>query len=569
MMTSFTTTASSGSLTVKLWRGERMCLIGMDVKNPEPDFVGFSIEVKNPTAASFTPLRNRIAFSYPAQTPSTSGDKLFSSLDAPFQKFRWIHFPQDPAPGEYSYRITKWHMPADGKPLKEGDSATATIALDSASYPNYLEVGFTRGYTSSQAFTEKFGNNPDFLPAKSADGPTFDKSKAPAGAYEWLGFEAYDLIFGILNDLTTAPAFKTYTLDVLAYDLDEPDIIGAFAKLGKRLRIIIDNSADHLAGSSADQAATTLIASAGAANVKRMHFTRLQHNKVLIVRDASGKAVKALFGSTNFSFNGLYTQANNAIVFEDPTAAGLFEDVFNQAWTNPANFPTTVGSQWHVATQTGMPPVEFCFSPHSAAQMSLTPIANAIDNAKTSVFFAIAFLYLDPSGIVGDAITRLAAKKLFSYGATEEDGKLKVTKPDGTLGIVDFAYLAANTPKPFDQEWRSPGIHIHNKFVVTDFNTPAATVFTGSSNLSDGGEAENGDNLVKIQDPQIATAYAIQAVAIFDHLEFAVEMQAVGPKPEVITLQKPVAISGAKSSWFSKFYVANSQAEQDRLLFSH
>ena len=38
----------SGTLSVKLWRGERMCLIGMDVTNPEPNLVGFSIEVKSP-----------------------------------------------------------------------------------------------------------------------------------------------------------------------------------------------------------------------------------------------------------------------------------------------------------------------------------------------------------------------------------------------------------------------------------------------------------------------------------------------------------------------------------------
>jgi phosphatidylserine/phosphatidylglycerophosphate/cardiolipin synthase-like enzyme len=568
-MSGCTSTASGGSLTIKLWRGERMCLIGMDVKDPEPDFVGFSIEVKNPTASAFTPLRNRIAFTYPPGTPKVTGNKQFSSREAPFQKFRWVHFPQNPAAGEYSYRVTKWHMLADGKSLKQGDTATAKIELDSASYSNYLNIGFTRGYTSSQAFTEKFGNRPDFLPTKSADGPAFDKSKAPTGAYQWLGFETYDLIFGILNDLTTKPAFKDHHLDVLAYDLDEPDIISAFAKLKSRLRIVIDNSKDHLAGSSANQAAATLIASAGKSNVKRTHFKRLQHNKVLLVKDAHGKAIKVLFGSTNFSFNGLYTQANNTIVLEDPTAASLFQDAFNQAWTAPAKLASAIGSQWHAATQPGKPPIQFCFSPHSTAQMSLTPVADAIDKAKTSVFFAIAFLYMDADGIIGQAIRHLAEKKLFSYGASEQDNKLTVTKPDGSLGIVDFAYLAANTPKPFDQEWRSPGIHIHNKFVVTDFNLPTATVFTGSSNLSDGGEESNGDNLVMIHDQRIATAYAIQAVAIFDHLHFAVAMKAADNKPEVITLQKPKAISGAKTSWFDRFYVANSQLEQDRLLFSH
>jgi len=64
-MNDFTNTATSKSLTLKLWRGERMCLIAMDVANPEPDFVGFSIEVKSPGETAFMPLRNRIAFSYP------------------------------------------------------------------------------------------------------------------------------------------------------------------------------------------------------------------------------------------------------------------------------------------------------------------------------------------------------------------------------------------------------------------------------------------------------------------------------------------------------------------------
>src|SRR5258708_14961746 len=96
-MNDFTNTVTSKSLTVKLWRGERMCLLGMDVTNPEPDFVGFSIEVKSPGSPGFIPLRNRLAFSYPAATaPSTIDSKQFPSLEAPFQKFRWVHFPHNP-----------------------------------------------------------------------------------------------------------------------------------------------------------------------------------------------------------------------------------------------------------------------------------------------------------------------------------------------------------------------------------------------------------------------------------------------------------------------------------------
>jgi len=115
-------------------------------------------------------------------------------------------------------------MPKDGT-LKPGDSATTTISLDTQIYNGSLDVGFTRGYASSQAFTEQFGNTPKFFPpltpAGGGAGPTFDKSSAPAGAYQWLGFEAYDLIFGILNDVATD---STLSLDAFAYDLDEPTL---------------------------------------------------------------------------------------------------------------------------------------------------------------------------------------------------------------------------------------------------------------------------------------------------------------------------------------------------------
>jgi hypothetical protein len=55
---------SKDGFSVKLWRGERMCLLGFDADDPEPDLVGFAIECRNPKDNGFNPLLNRIAFSY-------------------------------------------------------------------------------------------------------------------------------------------------------------------------------------------------------------------------------------------------------------------------------------------------------------------------------------------------------------------------------------------------------------------------------------------------------------------------------------------------------------------------
>ena len=219
----------------------------------------------------------------------------------------------------------------------------------------------------------------------------------------------------------------------------------------------------------------------------------------------------------------------------------------------------------------GKPPVHFCFSPHKSADLSLSPIGAAIDQATSSVFFVIAFLNQATSGAVREAVDRLEGKSVFSYGISDKRGALQVKKPDGSFGIVDFEFLAKHTPEPFKSEWSGgSGIHEHDKFVVTDFNLPTAKVFTGSSNLSVSGEQKNGDNLVMIEDPRVATSYAIEALRIFDHLEFRTKMQQALPAKDsgALTLQKPTAISG-RPAWFEKFYVAGSQLENDRKLFSH
>ena len=565
-MSAFTNAGQVAGLTAKLWRGERMCLIGMDVAHPEPDLVGFSIEVKSPGSASFIPLRNRLNFSYEQPvTVAVNGYRNYLSTRAPFQKFRWMHFPYEPKAGTYRYRVTKRHMPADGR-LVAGASITLDIPLDPALYDGFLDVGFTRNFASSQAYADRYGNDPGVIPARADDGLAF--VKRPGDVYRWLGFEAYDLLFGFLDQVVGDPSL---TLDVMAYDLNEPDVVRRLEQIGHRLRIVIDDSDGHARrGSAESRSATRLRASAGRSRVKRTHWKGLQHHKVLIAR-RDGQPVKVLLGSTNLSFRGLYVQANNVLVFEGADAASLFGAVFDRAFTDPLHFATDpIARQWHLVQPAGAPPVRFCFSPHTDPDLSLSPVAAAIDQATSSVFFAIAFLY-QSSGTIREAVDRLMRKRVFSYGVSDKRGGLQVRKPDGSIGLVDFAYLAGQAPEPFKTEWSGgPGINQHHKFVVTDFSLPTARVFTGSSNLSPTGERGNGDNLVMIEDPRVATAYAIEALRVFDHLHFRSRMEDALVRKKAgdpLTLAKPTAISG-KPPWFAEAYVPGGAAEADRRLFS-
>src|SRR5205085_8204216 len=129
---------------------------------------------------------------------------------------------------------------------------------------------------------------------------------------------------------------------------------------------------------------------------------------------------------------------------------------------------------------------------------------------------------------------------VFSYGTVQTDKGLQVQTPEGAMSeVTSFDFLKKKVPAPFSAEWNGgPGMTIHHKFVVVDFNGDNPTVFAGSSNLAAGGERANGDSLVMIEDSSIASLYAIEAVRLFDHYHFRHNMsQATEASP--LTLWRP------------------------------
>ena len=570
-MKPFEVRKSKSGFTFKLFRGERMSLLGFDVEDPEDDLVGFAIECREPGDPDFHPLKNRITFDTAAEV---TGSRKFSSLESPFQKFRWVHFPHDPKNGSYAYRVTKMHMPSDGK-LRKGLSIEQSISLDPVTYDGLVDVGFTRGFASSQAFADRFKGTgsintfgASIIPSDGDKGLEFKKVKGDI--YDWLGFEAHDLVFGLLDEAVNDPDI---TVDAFAYDFNEPDILDRLKKLKKRLRIIIDNSpGDGTKHDSSDspesKAAKALAATAGKANVHRTHFRGLQHNKVFILRK-NDKPYKVLLGSTNFTFRGLYIQSNNALVFQQPEVVDLFSKVFEAGFNDPDNFSKSdLANKWHAITSSQGSAFHFCISPHNNTDLSLNPIGAAIDQATSSVLFAVAFLNQAKSGAARKAIDSLMERPVFSYGISDKSGGLQLKKPDGSTGLVSFAALAKFAPEPFKTEWSGgSGINVHHKFVVTDFCLPTAKVFTGSSNHSVSGEKGNGDHLIMIEDRKIATSYAIEAIRLFDHLQFRGGMASNKTK-STLFLKKPAVISGADATWFARDFIPDSQRTRDRLLFA-
>jgi phosphatidylserine/phosphatidylglycerophosphate/cardiolipin synthase-like enzyme len=143
-----------------------------------------------------------------------------------------------------------------------------------------------------------------------------------------------------------------------------------------------------------------------------------------------------------------------------------------------------------------------------------------------------------------------------------KEGVLVTGKPTNTI-----------LPPPFNQVPNiGIGHQIHHKFVVCGFNTPDAVVYCGSSNLASSGESANGDNLLAIHDTDIATAFAIEAVALVDHFEFLDRLSKGKAKKKAPASKQQAAVAAkwwltVGDGWTKPFFDSNDLRSVDRELF--
>ena len=560
-------TNGGAPFTLKLHRGDGMTLLGMNWKDgkPPPDFIGFAIECQAP-GGQFVPLTNRLNFLDANGNVVPGGP----TLQAPIQKFRWVHFPFNAdLAGDFNYRVTPIFMDANDK-LTQGPPQQAAIQLARETYPGIANVTFTRGFVSSQAFVDRYGQHGDIttlvapVAAKGLDfKPTHPDT---ATALPWMGFEARAAILETLDEAIAARA----QVRVVGYDFNLPDIVDRLEKLGNLVKVIIDDSKGHGGpGTAETEAEGRLVASAGRDNVKRQHMGDLQHNKTIAVGAPVNKVV---FGSTNLSWRGFYVQANNALVLTGETAFKLASDAFDRYFAVKDNaigqFDGTSSADWNDLKLPGID-AKVAFSPHSSANAKLGEIAADLTSATSSVLYSLAFLYETKKGAVRDAIDALTANdNIFVYGISDRHvGGLDVQDPNGNVAPVFAAELGANVPEPFKSEpTGGTGTRMHHKFTVIDFDKPTARVYLGSYNFSNPADLENGENLVLVRDRRIAVSYMIEALSIFDHYSFRVAEKTAHDKNQKLHLAKPPRVAGEKPWWDDDFTVPHKI--KDRILFS-
>lgn len=559
---------SAALFSLKAHRGDGMVLLGMNWKNGKPpdNFVGFSIEYKEPNGDKFYALKNRISF---PSTNDSNNSNRFSTLRSPIQKFRWVHFPRNAnLPGEFTYKVSPVFM-NDLDELSYGESQIVNIELNRETYPNQLNVAYTRGFVSSQAFVDYYessGKINTLLPLKASNGLKFTPTHSKKNeALPWMGFEAREVILEVLDK---AIDDKTAEVRVIAYDLNEPEIVKRLEKLGKRLMVIIDNDGAHgKAGSAENQAEKRLKVTAGKQNVKRQHMGKLQHNKMIVINGTKIKV--AICGSTNFSWRGLYVQSNNVLALYGKNSITPFLTAFQNFWdfNSAADFSKTASAEWSNLDLNNIN-AKVSFSPHSKTNALLSAIADDVEKKTTSsLLYSLAFLFQTP-GVIKNSIKKVTAnKKIFVYGISDKKvGGIVLQKPDGNEVPVYASALTKNLPQPFKSEPSGGGgVRMHHKFIVIDFDKPTARVYLGSYNFSDPADTKNGENLLLIRDRKIAVSYMIQALTIYDHYHFRIKQHEMKKARKKLELSKPPRKAGEKAWWVEDY--KDAVKIKDRELF--
>ncbi|MGA3263151.1 MAG: phospholipase D-like domain-containing protein [Terracidiphilus sp.] len=543
-------TATKNSFTVKAYLGDNKTLLAFNFasKNSAKNLAGFTIACQ-PKGQPAYYLFNELKFQTPSNHAQVAADPANSSINAPIHKFRWVHVPGSVhqgvqlATGPYTYTVTPRYFDnhQSMQPLDPSLSVSVTVTVGPFKKGS-VSLGFTRGYMQSEAFTNHFGLKALLQPAgkqllfdtsaqagSNATGQTFTY----ADEYAWMGASARVQIFALLNQILNNPSLH---LDMFAYDLNEPDILNILFKLAGqgRIRIILDNAALHhsTAKPTPEDQFTTLFTKAAKAPaaILRGHFGRYSHDKVFIVSD-NGTPTQVLTGSTNFSVTGLYVNANHVLVFDDAGVAAEYSKVFNESWNDQASeaFAQTplAAAPYVIPKSKTLPQTSITFSPHTSAYATaiLDGISQRITQEGTkpngSVLFAVMQLTGSASSVYSTLCKLHSEQNVFSYGISDSPGGVTLYSPGGKTGVLVTGKPGKTTlPPPFNQVPSITGHEIHDKFVVCGFNGDDPVVYCGSSNLASGGEAANGDNLLAVHDPDIATAFMIEALLLVDHYAF-------------------------------------------------
>jgi phosphatidylserine/phosphatidylglycerophosphate/cardiolipin synthase-like enzyme len=410
---------------------------------------------------------------------------------------------------------------------------------------------------------------------------------------------------------------KTFLLDVLdtqrkagahiyasIFELNDPEVLPALLAYGQRGHVILSDGthakpkAPKGNKTTAKKKAKRKTAKSGpvdenAAAREKLHAKHLEvhdrmvtgqhfsHHKFIVFTDPKDttKPVMVWTGSTNLTYGGVCTQANNGILIKDEDVAMRFFKQWKQLVKAGDDYPTTLVNfdAKPEITKLDNNRITAWFAPNPrigskpkkgwADHPDLKAARALINGAQEGVLFLV--FNPGPRGtLLNDILALLDDKKkssrlfirgvanqdpggknpiLFVHDNKQEKGPASIVLPgavatSAALAKKDKAAAAALDAwvKLVNDYWRQEStglgmVRVHSKTIIVDPLGKHPAVITGSHNLGPKASEVNDDNMVIIEnDSAAAAAYAVNIITVYDQYRWRFQQMQAAKKHQAL-----------------------------------
>lgn len=512
--------------------------------------LGFAIERIDGRSGKKEWLTGMLPFPHMSGKPG----QLIPTHIAPIQKFRWSDYRVF-ADTSYEYSV----HPVYGTPEKPKVEAGLSVRVRTASSLSGDHcVLFNRAAAASQAFSRKFPEVEAALEvARKAKQPA---PALPAEALAWLSRGVLEQIVGFIGRALD----ETWAIEIAIYEYELPAIIHAVEAAhtrGAKVRVVYHAqpgdeqtqiNADNLQGLPPE--------------VKRARVTNniCHHKFIVLSRLEFGKrqCQAVLCGSTNFTENGVYRQANVVHVANRSDVAQDYLDLFEKLFRGD----TPTQTRRYVTQKNPIEiskPLYAGFSPRTG-KTDLQAFVNLVQSAQRDVLFCTAFDLYDP---LEEAFLGKPNDPILRYGLQNSRSKISGFHADRTAEFTATAMLNQGLEgflKESTQGQRG-NILIHTKLIVVDFTSDQPIVISGSHNFSSNASQGNDENFLILQgNTEVADCYGCELMRLYDHYRFRFRIRDLKDEGKTV---KPAMLT-PDDSWTTDYFTSGKLKMVDRLRFA-
>ena len=514
----------NGDDVVLAWRTERI-----------DNCIGFALE-RQVRGKEAEYLETELPF---AGQEATKGERR-PCTQWPIQRFVWTDHLA-PHKVDLKYRVRPvYGTPDSPTPAKAAEASawTSWIRCETMSTPGY-SLFPNRGIGASQWVEDEIEELRAATPGVS-DASLLSTAISTTGSR--LRERLAGPVLGAIRAQFALAANRNEDIYAALYELRDDELIDLLCTAGSRAHVVLANGAFSKEDPDPNADAAKRLRNAHVDVTRRIvgagHFA---HNKFVVF--GAGDQRRVWTGSTNWTPSGLCTQANHAVLVEDPVLADAYVAYWNRIRSSLDGYPASFkaanavpgrGTEGAIETRAWFTPVP--------KQVDMEDARALIRGAQHGALF-LMFRPGDSETLI-DEIKALNGKGKFIRGVANQNFLGKQSAP-----TIDFFNKSAKALEvnpsillparlsaavgALDKEVAASGVLIHSKIVVLDPFGDHPVVMTGSHNLGTKASAKNDDNLLIIENaPGLAQEFAVYIMNTYDHYRWRYE-KALREKPGV------------------------------------